>query len=170
MEWVSNMDLLEIIKTIKDQLIAAPLYALFLGFFIRTELAKAARLTLCKREFKERCHGRTFLEWALLTNFKDVIPKPMYIWYYIHLGSGPIFSLILLLVACNGIAHEEIINLTQLYMAILAWPALIYCFVFIKDDYKRGQSLRFIPRRHVMTQKHAQQKKGKKHTQRKNRK
>jgi hypothetical protein len=29
---------------------------------------------------------------------------------------------------------------------------------------------RFIPRRHVVTQKHTQQKKGKKHTKRKNRK
>jgi len=59
----------------------------------------------------------------------------------------------------------------NLYYLVAYGPVLIYWWIFMGRDKKNGHfEPRFIPRRHVVTQKHTQQKKGKKHTQRKNRK
>lgn len=89
----NDMSLLMAIRVIKEPLIAAAVMALIAGFSTRHDLVRAADRTLCKREFKERTHKRSFVEWVFLTNLKDVIPKSMYIWYYTELALCPIFPL-----------------------------------------------------------------------------
>lgn len=165
----SNMDLLAIIKAIKGQLIASAIFAFYTSIVTRHDLVVAAEYTLCKNEFKERSHKRSLATWFFLTNFKDVIPKSMYVWYYLQLMTWPIFCIILLVMTSRGIAQEEISAAWYLYILVVLVPSFIYWLFFMKDG-NTGLVPRFIPRRHVVTQKHTQQKKGKKHTQRKNRK
>lgn len=166
-----NMNLLMAIRAIKEPLIAAAVMALIAGFSTRHDLVRAADRTLCKREFKERTHNRSFIEWVFLTNLKDVIPKSMYVWYYTELALWPIFSIAFCVMAINGSEKKEILHYLNLYYLVAYGPVLIYWWIFMGRDKKNGHfEPRFIPRRHVMTQKHTQQKKGKKHTQRKNRK
>ena len=166
----NNMSLLMAIRVIKELLIAAAVMALIAGFSTRHDLVRAADRTLCKREFKERTHKRSFVEWVFLTNLKDVIPKSMYIWYYTELALCPIFSLAFCIMAINGAEKKEILHYLNLYYLVAYGPVLIYRWVFMKREGNGNLEPRFIPRRHVVTQKHTQQKKGKKHTKRKNRK
>lgn len=98
----NNMNLLMAIRAIKELLIAAAVMALIAGFSTRHDLVRAADRTLCKREFKERTHNRSFIEWVFLTNLKDVIPKSMYVWYYTELALWPIFSIVFCVMAING--------------------------------------------------------------------
>lgn len=96
------MSLLITIKAIKGQLIGTFGLALLAGLSTRHDLVRAADRTLCKREFKERTHNRSFIEWVFLTNLKDVIPKSMYVWYYTELALWPIFSIAFCVMAING--------------------------------------------------------------------
>ena len=167
----NDMSLLIAIKAIKGQLIGTFGLALLAGLSTRQDLVRAADKTLCKREFKERSHNRSLAMWFFLTNFQDVIPKSMYIWYYTQLALCPICAIALCIMAINGAVKEDIIAACELYALAVSVPIVIYWWFFMGRDKKNGHlEPRFIPRRHVMTQKHTQQKKGKKHTQRKNRK
>lgn len=166
----NNMSLLITIKAIKGQLIGTFGLALLAGLSTRHDLVRAADRTLCKREFKERSHKRSLVTWFFLTNFKDVIPKSMYIWYYTQLALCPICSIILYIMARNGAVKEDIIAAWDLYALAVSVPIVIYWWFFLGREGNGNLVPRFISRRHVVTQKHTQQKKGKKHTQRKNRK
>lgn len=169
-EFGSNMGLLAIIKAIKGQLIASAIFAFYTSILTRHDLVVAAEYTLCKNEFKERSHKRSLATWFFLSNFKDVIPKSMYVWYYLQLMTWPIFCTILFVMTSRGVAKEGIRAAWDLYALVVLVPSFIYWLFFVKREGNGNLVPRFIPRRHVMTQKHTQQKKGKKHTQRKNRK
>ena len=82
----------------------------------------------------------------------------------------PICSIILYIMARNGAVKEDIIAAWDLYALAVSVPIVIYWWFFLGREGNGNIVPRFIPRRHVVTQKHTQQKKGKKHTQRKNRK
>ena len=166
----NNMSLLIAVKAIKGQLIGAFGLAILAGLSTRHDLVVAAEYTLCKREFKERSHKRSLATWLFLTNFKDVIPKSMYIWYYTQLALCPICSVTLCVMAIKGFAKEDIIAACDLYALALTVPIVIYWWFFMEREGNGNLVPRFISRRHVMTQKHTQPKKGKKHTQRNNRK
>ena len=94
----------------------------------------------------------------------------MYIWYYTQLALCPICAIALCIMAINGAVKEDIIAACDLYALAISVPIVIYWWFFMEREGNGNLVPRFIPRRHVMTQKHTQQKKGKKHTQRKNRK
>lgn len=94
----------------------------------------------------------------------------MYIWYYTQLASWLILAAYIIALARNGAAKESIIAACNLYIIVISVPVYAYWLFFMKREGNGNLVPRFIPRRHVMTQKHTQQKKGKKHTQRKNRK
>ncbi len=166
----NNMNLLITIKALKGQLIGTFGLTLLMGLTTRHELVRVADKTLCKREFKERSQKRSLTTWLFLTNFKDVIPKSMYVWYYTQLASWLVFAVYIITLARNGTAREETIAACYLYIFVVSVPIVIYGWFFMKRERNGNRTPRFISRRHVMTQKHTQQKKGKKHTQRKNRK
>ena len=167
---MSLLVIVEAVKAIKVQLIVSAVFAFYTSILTRHDLVVVAEYTLCKNEFKERSHKRNLATWFFLTNFKDVIPKSMYVWYYLQLMTWPIFCKILLVMTSRGIAQEEISAAWDLYILVVLVPELIYWDVSMKREGNGNLVPRFIPRRHVVTQKHTQQKKGKKHTQRKNRK
>lgn len=166
----NDMSLLMAIKAIKGQLLGTFVLTLLFGFSTRHDLVRVADRTLCKREFEERSHKRSLATWFFLTNFKDVIPKSMYIWYYTQLASWLILAAYIFALARSGASKEAIITACNLYIIVISVPVYAYWLFFMKREGNGNLVPRFISRRHVVTQKHTQQKKGKKHTQRKNRK
>lgn len=147
---------LDFLLNVKGQILGLIGYTVLFGISTRGDLLVAARMILCKREFNERRKGRNIIEFLFLTNFKDVIPKAMFIWYYSQLSMMPIGLMAIMLMAYIGESKEKIIWVTLLVALIMGVPTVIYSLVFEKQGEYKGSELRFIPRKHVVTKKHTQ--------------
>ena len=150
-------DNLDFLLNVKEQILGFVGLTAIMMLDTRNELLIVAEMTLCKREFKERKKGRSIVQFLLLTNFKDVIPKLMFFWYYAQFFWLLIGTTIIAVMSYIGFSEKRIINYTMILMAIPALQSFIYELLFLKHDQIHGLTRRF-PRRHVMTQKHTQPK------------
>lgn len=147
---------LDFLLNVKGQILGLVALSIICWLDVRRDLSIVAMMTLCKREFKERKKGRSIIEFLFLTNFKDVVPKVMFVWLYCQFFWIPIGVTIITGMSYAGESIERIIRVTQLLFLITVIPSLIYSLVFVKHDKINGSTPRFISHRHVMTKKHTQ--------------
>lgn len=144
------------LSNVKGQLIAISIVALLAWLYTRASLLTVAEYTLCKREFRERKKGHNLIEVIFLTNLKDVVPKYMFVLLYSQLVVLLLLVLAVTMAAYMGVSKDVVIDISGSLVLIMVVPILIHWCFFHKHSQKDGIAPRFIPRKHVVTQKHTQ--------------